>query len=342
MAVALILCALTALYWIIKSQSLQNEEDEIQTDVTVETATVQKQTLRGYLYLYGTVTADPGSGSTPAASMQITAPSDGLLERVHCREGQVIQKGDVLFSMDSRLASADASFAENNFNRQKALYGKGTIAEKTFLEAKRQFELSQTGLALCEVTAPFSGTITGIKCRAGETVQTGQPLCALTDFNRLVIVTKVPVREADLLVAGHPVYVYKSAGENGNALVQGTVCYISPDADPDTATVTVHCALPPGGGLRAGQFVHIRIATAVKENCLTVPVESIYTDYDGKSTLSVVEGDIARKVIVSTGLIENGQIEIQGAGLTENMTVVTRGSYALPETTRITVNNPAQ
>ncbi len=350
-------CAVVAVVVVKKVRSPQVEEDEIQTNVAVETAAVQKQTLRHYLHLYGTVSADPGSESTPAASMQVTATADGLVEQVNCTEGQQVQKGDLLFSMDSRFAAAevetataDAAFAENNFARQKALHSGGAASERTFLEAKRQFDQTQaalvrarTGLALTTVTAPFAGTVTGIKARAGETVGKGQPLCSLADLSRLVVVAKVPVREIGLLAKGQSVHVYENPGENAEALARnGSVSHINPHADPDSATVTIHCSLPSGNGLRAGQFVHIRVAIAEKENCLTVPVESIYTDYVGKSTLSVVEGDTARKVAVDTGFIENGRVEIHGEGMAEGMTVVTRGSYALPETTRITVKNPAQ
>jgi multidrug efflux pump subunit AcrA (membrane-fusion protein) len=101
--------------------------------------------------------------------------------------------------------------------------------------------------------------------------------------------------------------------------------------------VLVRISLAPNAGLSLGRFVEVRIITEVHRDRLAVPVASVYTDHDGQSTLSVVQGDTAIQKVVQAGLRDQGLVEVQGDGLAEGMTVVTVGSYALPQETRVHV-----
>ncbi len=88
-------------------------------------------------------------------------------------------------------------------------------------------------------------------------------------------------------------------------------------------------------GLRPGQFVQLRIVTAVHTNCLAAPADaSVVTDENGKSVISLVKGNEATQTPVQTGFRDNGWVEIAGAGFKEGDTVVTIGAYALPEKTK--------
>jgi multidrug efflux pump subunit AcrA (membrane-fusion protein) len=82
------------------------------------------------------------------------------------------------------------------------------------------------------------------------------------------------------------------------------------------------------------------MVTGERRDVLAVPRESIYTDHGGQSTLSVVEGDVARRRTVKVGLRDGDLVEVEGEGLSEGATVVTLGSYALPEQTRVRVVGP--
>jgi multidrug efflux pump subunit AcrA (membrane-fusion protein) len=115
--------------------------------------------------------------------------------------------------------------------------------------------------------------------------------------------------------------------------------FVSPNVSKENDTVLVRALLPKDSGLRPGQFVSLRIVTAVHTNCLTVPAESVVTDESGKSVIALVKNSEAVQMPVQTGLRENGLIEVEAPELKEGDVVVTIGAYGLPEKTKIRVQN---
>jgi multidrug efflux pump subunit AcrA (membrane-fusion protein) len=89
--------------------------------------------------------------------------------------------------------------------------------------------------------------------------------------------------------------------------------------------------------LRPGQFVQLKIVTAVHTNCLAAPSESVVSDESGHSVIALVNGDAAARTPVTTDLREDGWVEVAGTGLKEGASVVTVGAYGLPEKTKIRV-----
>jgi multidrug efflux pump subunit AcrA (membrane-fusion protein) len=68
-----------------------------------------------------------------------------------------------------------------------------------------------------------------------------------------------------------------------------------------------------------------------------VPIDSVVADEDGNSVIAVVEGGVATQTRVTTGLRDQGLIEIEADDLRADMTVVTEGAYALPAQTQVRV-----
>jgi multidrug efflux pump subunit AcrA (membrane-fusion protein) len=107
----------------------------------------------------------------------------------------------------------------------------------------------------------------------------------------------------------------------------------------DNDTVLVRALLPSGGALKPGQFISLRIVTAVHTNCLAAPVESVVMNEDGKSFIALVNGDDAKLIPIKIGLHENGLVEIAAPELKAGDLVVTVGAYGLPDKTKIHVQN---
>jgi len=325
----------------------EEEQEKPETAVPVHVAKITRATLRGYITAYGTVEAEP-PGERPAASARVAAPVPGVVTAVKCAEGQHVEKGAVLFQLDSRAADVAAvkasnaiEFAGKNVERQKKLIQAEVTSQKLLQEAEQalaaarsDFAAAQTQQALLRVSAPLAGTVTRVHVDPGEAVDLTTVLAEVIDLDRLVASAEVPAAELAALKTGQPVDV--RAGQSGEP-VAGALVFISSQVDGKTGAALVRATLPARSGLRPGQFVTLRIVSAEHKDRLAVPVESVVKDAEGGTVIVVVQKDQAVQKPVKTGLRDGGLVEVEAEGLQADMTVVTEGAYALPKDTKVRV-----
>jgi len=294
-------------------------EENVVTEVAVQTGKITSATLHGYVQGYGTIETAPATAGLPAAGAQLAAPSAGVVAKVNVIEGQQVSTGDVLVDLSSPATAAEV-------DRQKKLYAQQNTSLKSLQDAEAQ-------LAMQQVVAPLSGTVARINVKPGQAVDLTTVVAEVMDLNRLAVSAEIPSAEAADLKSGIPVELLIKPPVTTHLL------FVSPDVNKNNDTVLVRTLLPKDSGLRPGQFVSLRIVTAVHTNCLVAPSESVVTGESGKSVIVLVKGDEAAQTTVQAGLRENGWVEIAGPELKAGDVVVTVGAYGLPEKTKISVQN---
>jgi multidrug efflux pump subunit AcrA (membrane-fusion protein) len=328
--IIVVLCAGLGVFALVKSRSADSASDEEEatpTVVSVQVGALKLMTLHRYVSGYGTVESAPAAANQPAAGAQLAAPAAGVVAKVNVVEGQHVEQGDVLMELNSGTATAD--YAEQEVERQKKLYAQQNTSLKSLQDAEAQ-------LASLRVTAPLSGTVTRFNVKPGAAVDVNTVVAEVMDLNRLAVSAGIPASEAGELKTGEEVQVLTEPP------VTATLSFVSPAVDPNNGAVLVRTLLPADSGLRPGQFVSLRIVTAVHTNCLAAPTEGVVMDENGHSVIALVNGDEATQTPVQTGLREAGWVEIEGTGLKEGDSVATVGAYGLPEKTKIrVVNSPA-
>jgi len=321
-----LLCAGLGVYALLRSRGTTSasgeEEENVPTVVSVQVGALERMTLRRYVNGYGTVEPAPASASEPAADAPLGAPTSGVVANINMAEGQHVRKGAVLMTLNA--GSATAKYAEEELARQKKLYAQHNTSLKNLQDAEAR-------LALLRVTAPLSGTVTRVNVKPGAAVDVNTVVAEVMDLHRLVVRTDIPASQAGELKSGQGVQVLTQPP------VATTLSFVSPTVATSNGTVLARALVPPDSQLRPGQFVPVRIVTAVHTDCLAAPEESVVTDVNGRSIISLVRDDEAIRTPVHTGFRENGWVEIEGAGLKAGDTVVTVGAYGLPDKTKIRV-----
>jgi Cu(I)/Ag(I) efflux system membrane fusion protein len=323
--IAVVLVAGLGVVALIKSRgeaSVSDENETTPTIVTVQTGALKLATLHRYVTGYSTVEPAPATAGQPAAGAQLAAPSAGVVAKVNILEGQHVEKGDVLMELNAGTATAESAAQE--VERQKKLYAQENTSLKNLQAAEAQ-------LALLRVPAPLSGTVARVNVKPGQAVDLTTVVAEVMDLSRLAVSAEIPAAEAGDLKTGNPVEVLAAAP------VTTALSFVSPNVAKDNGTVLVRAVLPADSGLRPGQFVPLRIVTAIHTNCLAAPDESVVTDETGKSTIALVEGDEATQKPVQIGLRENGWVEVEAPELKAGDIVVTVGAYGLPEKTKVQV-----
>jgi membrane fusion protein (multidrug efflux system) len=333
----MVVAAVAGIYALIKSpgaaSSGGDDDDEAAAPsepgiVSVQTGTLQRVTLHQYISAYGTIEAAPATADAPAADAPLAAPTAGIVARVNVVEGQMVNKGDTLMELNSGTATYQYAKAERE--RQKQLYAEHNTSLKALEDAETQ-------VALLRVVAPLSGTVTRLGVKPGAAVDATTVVAEVMDLSRLAV--SLGIREADAAEV--------KPGEEVQVLTQppvtATLTYVSPAVDANNGTIAAWATVPADSGLRPGQLVSLQLVTATHTNCLTAPESSVVTDDSGSSTIAVVTGDTtnltAVQTTVQTGFREDGRVEISGDGLKDGQSVVTVGTYALPDKTKIQIAN---
>lgn len=296
--------------------------------VSVQTGTLKRMTLHRYINGYGTVEPAAATADQPAAGAALTAPSAGVVVKVSAVAGQQVKAGDVLVKLDS--AASTFKNAEAAVERQKKLFAEQNTSLKNLQDAESQ-------LAALKIVAPLSGTVTRLLARVGASVDANTVIVEVMDLNRLAVSAQIPATAANNLKIGEEVQILTDPP------VTTSLSFVSPAVDAADGTVLTRALLPPDSGLRPGQFVQLKIITAVHTNSLAAPVESVITSEDGKNMIALIKGDEAAQTPVTAGLRENDWVEIEGQDLKEGDSVVTVGAYGFPEKAKIrTANSSAE
>ena len=132
-------------------------------------------------------------GWVEAELVFVSADEQGRVETLKVREGDRVQKGDLLFSVDDDLQKADLAVkkttvvnAQQNFDRAKELARTAAGTQKNYDDAEAALRQAQANLGWSETRltrrnaySPADGTIQQIYYRPGETVIAGKPVVAL-------------------------------------------------------------------------------------------------------------------------------------------------------------------
>jgi RND family efflux transporter MFP subunit len=308
--------------WLVWLRPVQQpaEEAKPEPDVPVHVATISRTTLRSYVTAYGQVEAAPN------ASARVAPAIPGVVFAVKCVEGQHVDKGTILFQLDSRAADVAADFAQKSLERQQKLLKIEGTSQKSLQEAEQVLAAARTQQALLQVQSPLGGVVTKVNLKAGEAADLSTVLAEVVDLDRLVVSATVPSAELGQLQVGQPAEVVTP--ELTNVLTTSLV-YASSQVDVKTGAGLARVGLPASSGLRPGQLVKVRILSQEHKDCLAVPVASVAHDAAGATFVALVEGEKAVLKPVNVGVREGDLVEVEGEGLAADKTVVTEGAYGI-------------
>jgi HlyD family secretion protein len=184
--------------------------------------------VKGMLLALALVLAGCANGRDPTyqgwveAELIFVGPDEtGRIETLTVREGDPVEKGALLFTLDADLQLADVAMQEAAVKNAKLAYDRAVAllktsagtqktledAESAMRTAQARLDSSQTRLARRRVFSPVAGSIQQIYFRGGELVTAGKPIVAILPPGNLKL--RFFVNEATLpkLKLGDPVTV---------------------------------------------------------------------------------------------------------------------------------------
>ena len=206
-------------------------------------------------------------------------------------------------------------------------------AEGQLTSAKGKYEGAAALLAYSEVRSPIDGVVTDRPTYEGETPTPGTPLMTLMDASSVIARTHIPQDQAVQLKSGDAATVRAP----GDIEVAGKVTLVSPALDPNSTTVEVWIEAPnPDGRLRPGTTVTVEMLARTVDDAIVIPASALLKTPEGGTSVMIVRDGHAQQVAVETGIREKDRVQISN-GLAGGETVIVRGSYGLPDKTKVKI-----
>ncbi|EGQ7980190.1 efflux RND transporter periplasmic adaptor subunit [Vibrio vulnificus] len=311
----------------------------------------------------------------------ITAQVSGYLKARHFEEGQLVEKGALLYtiepsSFEAQVASAKASLAqakaslkkaELDHQRGKNLLPRGSISQSEFdaltagllgaqaqLEAANaQLKLADVNLSYTQIRAPFSGRISDSKVSTGDLVSPSSGI--LTTLVSLdPIHTAFSISERERLALG--IERIKGDGSTPSAGVEvqlqlengkeyphlGRLDYLGNRIDTKTGTIALRAVVEnPDHQLLPGQHIKVNLREKQAKSVVVVPRRAVQTDLEGHFVMVMTPGEVAERRNVSLGAQVEQGVVIR-QGLTQDDVVITQGLQRVRNGMQVRVQTPTE
>ncbi len=362
----IVLAALAGGAWVWRSHSAATDiGKKIPEAIQVVTTLIARGDVPVRLMANGIVSAQ----QTVPVRPQLSA----MIRGVHIREGQFVQSGEKLFTLDARTEDANVSRtegmlaksrvelrnAERNLERQRELFEQHFISQAALDVAQNQVDSLRAQLAVdqatvqanriargfTEIRAPIAGRTGAITVHQGSLVQPNDALVNITQIDPINVSFTVPEREfvplQEALKRGDvPVEVALDAGQKQTR--KGKLIFIDNVVDTASGTILLKAEFPNADShLWPGMFVTVTLVPRTIENALSVPVQAVQNGPERKFLYVVGDNSKVHSLPVKVLLIQEGSAVISGEGIMQGMRVVVEGAQNLRPGSVITEAQPS-
>jgi membrane fusion protein, multidrug efflux system len=312
-----------------------------------------------------------GLGSVDAFNtVVVKSRIDGQLVEIKFREGQDVNKGDLLAVIDPRpyevaLSQAEATLykdqsalkdAKLNMQRFQDLYKSGVISQQQYdtqtstvgqLEGAVRADQAQVdnvklNLIYTRITAPVSGRVGLKQVDVGNMVHAADPngLVVITQLQPIAVVFSLP--EDNLPTVSHQMkkgqlQVLAFSRDDQTQLAKGTLLTIDNQIDPQTGTGKLKAIFDNHErALWPNQFVNARLLLEVRKNNIVVPAAAIQRGPQG-TYVYTVKADRTAEMRPVTVAFSEGNFTSIAQGVTPGDTVVIDGQDKLQPGTPVDI-----
>jgi membrane fusion protein (multidrug efflux system) len=266
----------------------------------------------------------------------------GQVVRVPVKEGQTIEKGQVLVELDDcdyrlRLERIQANhkLATLDHERVVELARKKITAETELdkIEAQlkdlsAQLKEAQLALSRTKIRAPISGRLNEIEAKIGDWLGVDKPVAQILQLEAVKVTVGVPESDVSAVLDLNEADVVIEA--LGKRKVTGTKIFLS--RQPNTFARLYDLELivqNPDGRILPGMFARVELVKEVFDEALIIPIYAVLTQGDERFVY-VVEDNKAEKHHVELGILSGWQIQVT-SGLKPGDQVIVDGHRLLDD-----------
>ncbi|MDD4142358.1 MAG: efflux RND transporter periplasmic adaptor subunit [Bacteroidales bacterium] len=326
---------------LLSCQHVQDQQSSVKAPVPVKVLVTEMHTIVDSLNYVGKI--------EKSRSSILSFETGGNIVKIYCRDGQRVNEGDLLASVDKSNAqntynAAKATYdrAQDAYDRAKKVYDNGSLSEikwqeivASLLQAKSLAEIAQNNLKKTDLYAPISGTINSIAAKVGMNVLPYQSVMEIIDLHDVMAVISVPEKEIFRIKGGQKGVISVSAMDD--AKFDGKVVEKGIIGDAMSHTYTVKVSFDSTRDLPLpGMICNVRLAFEGDKSCVVVPLNCIQLDRSGKCYVWIEENNVAaRRQIVIGEIVDNGVCVM--SGLSDGTKVISSGFLKIGEGSKVIV-----
>lgn len=332
--------------------------------VPVTVGTVEQRSIPFELNAVGTV--------EPFQAVTVQPQVTGQLVRVAFKEGDEVQKGQVLFQIDSRqfnaaLAQAEAILArdqaqsinaDQELERFKTLFEGHNITQQQYQQARATAAAAKATLAAAEasteqarlnlqyatIRAPIGGRTGSLLVREGNLVRADvSQLVTINQIRPILVRFAVPATNLGIIMQHRTSKDLRveATSTGATTATEGSLSFLDNAVDTTTGTILLKGSFPNQDGmLWPGGFVNVRLRLYVETSATVVPSAAVMTGQQG-TYVFIVQADSTAAMKLVTVERESGELAVISGDLKPGDRVVTDGQMLLRQGARVLIRTGA-
>ena len=278
----------------------------------------------------------------------------GRVLSVHAKDGDYVQKGQVLLRVDSTqavnaLRSAEAAYrqAKDGCQRARQVYDKGAVTDQKMVEIESQYaqarslyDAARQRVKEHTLIAPQAGVLSGMNIQVGQSVAPAVYICSVIDNTAYNLVFTVPETEISAIAIGQKGWM-ECAAVKDTFPVTVTEKSMKANLAAHTYEVTASIDSPSADRLMPGMVAKCRLAdnrdAASQSLEIVIPTHSVLLMKNGPTVWTAENGKAARRAVTVAGYKADGVWVTDG--LYPGDTIITDGCQKLYNGCRIEVRD---
>src|SRR5437879_6389897 len=313
----------------------------------------------------------PDIGNVGGYTVSVKAQVPGELHEVHFKDGDFVQKGQLLFTIDPRPYEAALAQVQATLLRDKALAANSRAQEQRYTKLladgvvspsnadasksaadaseatvaadEAALKTAQLNLEYCKIYSPMDGRTGSVAIKPGNLVKVADvPIVVIKRLSPIPVDFNVPqeyLPDIKKYMAAGPLRVKATVPNSSGRPEVGTLVFVDNAVDTTTGTIRLRALFDnSSNALWPGLYVNTVMTLAEQSNATVIPSQAITAGQQGSFVYVVqADGTVAPRPVATSRSVEG--LAVIDKGLEPGETVVTDGQVRLVPGAKVLIKN---